>query len=280
MEVDPMTEAGSTDRTTTAVTHDGAFRVIALRTTDTTGSSDIDHLGIFVVPLTWQPDLTLEFNPPSLWPPNHRLVEMQVSVIPGPTCPNPTVILTGVSSSELADAPGTADGETAADLQHAALLTPDLTCSRRAARPALPPGRSYYVTYNMSCGSPSLRTRLYWFMVPFEQDGTAEPVQLLLDETGAGTLVSWAPVAGAQNYDVIRGSLDNLRVLEDRYDLGLVICIEANSTDESTAGFEDPTVPLPNEVFFYLVQYREEGDSGYGTESVPKPRIPGGGDCL
>jgi hypothetical protein len=86
------------------------------------------------------------------------------------------------------------------------------------------------------------------------------------------------PVGGALHYDVIRGALDDLQVFADRYDLGVVTCIEASSTDEDTSGFEDPTEPLSGEVLFYLVQYHE-ADSGYGTESAAKPRIPSGGDC-
>ena len=84
----------------------------------------------------------------------------------------------------------------------------------------------------------------------------------------------------AQHYDVIRGALADLQVLEHSYDLGTVTCIEAASIDENTAGFEDPTTPAPGEVYFYLVQYNNGADSGYGTESALKPRMPQAGDCL
>jgi len=208
------------------------------------------------------------------------MVEMHVSVIPGPTCASPSAILGAVSSTESDDAEGPADGETSVDIDGALLGTPDLTFGLRAERSALTPGRTYYVTYVVSCQSGNVKPLLFSFTVPFQKDGTAEPLQLVLDETAQGTLVSWTAVAGAQDYDVIRGSLSDLQVLEDSYDLGIVTCIEANSADESTEGFEDSTEPPPGEFFYYLVQSRGDDDSGYGTESAVKPRVPGGGDCL
>ena len=132
----------------------------------------------------------------------------------------------------------------------------------------------------VSCSPGNVKPLLVSFDVPFEKNGTAEPLQIVLDETNDGTLVAWNPVPDAQHYDVIRGSLNDLQVEVDAYDLGQVTCIESNSIDENTAGFEDPVEPAAGEIQFYLVQYHEEADSGYGTESAIKPRIPAGGDCM
>jgi hypothetical protein len=225
------------------------------------------------------PDLTIEFTPPTLWPPNHRLVDVQVSVTPGPTCSVPSVLLGSITSTEQPDAPGLADGATSIDIQDAYPGIADFQFKLRAERSALTPGRTYFVTYIASCTPGVVRPLLFTFTVPHQKDGTADPMRIVLDETPQGTLVAWSPVANAQDYDVIRGSLSNLQILDDAYGLGDVACIEANSTDEETAGFEDPAEPVAGEVFFYLVQYRGDADSGYGTESVPKPRVPGDGDC-
>ncbi len=98
-------------------------------------------------------------------------------------------------------------------------------------------------------------------------------------EAGSGTVVSWNGVPGAQSYNVSRGQLSSIVDAGVVIGLGAVTCIEANSIDESTAGWEDPELPSPGEAFFYLVEYFDGTSSSYGTESAAKPRAPGPGDC-
>ena len=65
-------------------------------------------------------------------------------------------------------------------------------------------------------------------------------------------------------------------------DLGTVVCIEDDSDDTSTSGFEDAFQPVSGQVLFYL--YR--GDvgpglpgEGWGQSSSGDVRTPGAGSC-
>jgi len=92
-------------------------------------------------------------------------------------------------------------------------------------------------------------------------------------------LVSWAVVPGTESYDVIRGELNNVVETGSAIDLGPVVRIEANSTDEDTLGWEDGALPQPGQAFFYVIENFNGISSTYGTESAGKPRAPGPGDC-
>ncbi|MEW5807531.1 MAG: hypothetical protein AB1756_09335 [Acidobacteriota bacterium] len=95
------------------------------------------------------------------------------------------------------------------------------------------------------------------------------------------TLLSWDTVAGAWTYDVIRGSLDSLSIVADSVDLGPVSCLEDDSPDADTVGFEDPEIPLPGKGFFYLFRsFDGINNSGYGQSSSGLNRIPSTGDCI
>jgi len=80
-------------------------------------------------------------------------------------------------------------------------------------------------------------------------------------------------------YDVIRGELNNVVVTGSSIDLGTVVCIEANSTDEDTLGWEDGELPELGQAFFYVLQNYDGNNSTYGSESAGKPRAAGPGDC-
>ena len=54
---------------------------------------------------TTPPDITMSLDPDTLWPPNHKLVEIHATVTVSDICdPNPTFILASTSSSEPDDA--------------------------------------------------------------------------------------------------------------------------------------------------------------------------------
>jgi len=110
---------------------------------------------------------------------------------------------------------------------------------------------------------------------------SAEPLMLNMADHH-NTRLEWDPVEGAQNYDVIRGNVANLKVQGSFIDLGDVTCIDRATPDNTTIGFEDTAVPAPGQVFFYVAQYFDGArESGYGTESAAKPRSVkvGHGDC-
>ena len=103
---------------------------------------------------------------------------------------------------------------------------------------------------------------------------------IALEQSASRTVVSWAVVPDAESYDVIRGELNNVVETGVVINLGTVLCIEEDSTDESTLGWEDGELPEPGRAFFYLVEYFDGISSTYGTESAAYPRAPGLGDCL
>ncbi|MGH2652156.1 MAG: hypothetical protein ACRDHK_13220, partial [Actinomycetota bacterium] len=94
------------------------------------------------------------------------------------------------------------------------------------------------------------------------------------------TLLRWNFLGTGLTYDVIRGGVEALRSVGGMVDLGVVTCIENNSTDLTTRGLEDAAVPLPGEAFFYAVRVNLAGDVfGYGLSSAHEPRVPASGDC-
>ncbi|MGI0149274.1 MAG: TolB family protein, partial [Thermoplasmata archaeon] len=100
---------------------------------------------------------------------------------------------------------------------------------------------------------------------------------------GAPTLVSWDYEAGPLRYDVIRGDVDNLGPgTAGTVDLGPVACLENDSPDSNTLGFEDAVQPPPGHAFFFL--YRGSrglnyGPGSWGQSSNGSERAPGSGVC-
>jgi hypothetical protein len=102
-------------------------------------------------------------------------------------------------------------------------------------------------------------------------------MSLKVDDT-LSTRVSWEPAYQAQHFDVIRGNLEQIRVDGSNFDLGAVICLETNATDDNTVGHDDSAVPAPGAAFFYLVQFYDgTKESSYGERSAAKARVMGAG---
>ncbi len=225
------------------------------------------------------PEITVELTPSTLWPPNHRMIDIAAAVVASDVCGTPSVVLTLVTSNEPDNAPGDGDGDTINDIQGAALGTPDLNFRLRAERADVGSGRIYTAIYTAMDGSGNETFEAGFAVVPHDQGGITEPLEVVLGENGDGTLLWWNVVPGAQSYNVIRGNLSSIVDAGVVSSLGAVTCIEANSSNESTAGWEDAGLPSPGEAFFYLVEYFDGTSSSYGTESADKPRAPGLGDC-
>jgi len=181
-----------------------------------------------------------------------------------------------MTSNEADDGSGAGDGRTRNDIQLGAY---DYHFGLRAERAGTGTGRIYTAVYTATDGSGNSTTEAAFVLVPHDQNGVIDPVEIVLEETGIGTRVSWAAVPGAMFYDVIRGDLNNIVDTGLLINLGAVVCIESNSINESTYRQEDTDLPNPGQAFFYLVEFDDGISSSYGTESAQKPRAPGPGDC-
>jgi hypothetical protein len=191
--------------------------------------------------------------------------------------PSPRLVLESIVSSEPDDAAGTGDGHTTGDIQDASIGTADFDVLLRAERDGNGAGRTYAMRYLATDASGNVGVGAETVTVPHDQNATEEPVSLRIDGA-ASTLVSWQPVHQAQHFDIIRGSLDQFRVTGSNLDLGAVICLATNSTDDSTVGREDAAVPEPSKAFFYLVQFYDGiMESSYGEPSSSKARVLGAG---
>jgi hypothetical protein len=82
---------------------------------------------------------------------------------------------------------------------------------------------------------------------------------------------------------VIRGDVDNLAPgTAGSVNLGPVVCLENDSPDSNTLGFEDPVQPPPGHAFFFI--YRGSrglnyGPGSWGQSSNGSERAPGTGVC-
>ncbi len=226
---------------------------------------------------TTPPELSVHLTPDNLWPPNHRMFDIEASVTAGDACSTTSVTLSSVTSNEADNGDG--DGNTVNDIQGVDIGTADYEFALRAERAGEGAGRIYTAVYSAidEWGNSSAAAGLA--VIPHDKGGITEPIDLLLVENGNGTLASWTEVPGALSYNVIRGTLGRIVETEVVIDLGTVICIEKDSQDTSTPGWEDAVLPISGEGFFYLVEYYDGNTSSYGTESAQKQRAPGAGDC-
>lgn len=231
---------------------------------------------------TIRPTIGSSARPDFLWPPNHKMASIDVTVTVSDICdPNPSVVLESLSSSEPDDAQGGGDGHTTNDIQEAAIGTADDQFLLRAEREGNGPGRTYTAVYRATDAAGNSSSSSTDVRVPHDLADVVEPIFLRVENKDA-TVVLWDPVPGAVHYDIVRGDLKNLRIEGSDVNLGSVVCLERESPDASTVGNEDRVRPAPGQGFFYLVQFYDGiQDSSYGSENVGRARIvpKNGGDC-
>ena len=248
--------------------------VVTLRVTDREGNQDTDALNVTVADTT-PPRLAVVPAPAVLWPPNHRMVQVQVAADATDACGPVSVVLVGVGSSEPDDATGQGDGQTVDDVQDTQPGTADFQVALRAERSATGGGRTYMLTYRAQDASGNSATATATVVVPRTFSLSEEPLLIRADSVAGAATIAWDPVPGALAYDVIRGRLENLRATDATIDLGPVLYLDRALSPDRLVGGPDPVDPDPGRGFFYLVEYDDGLSSSFGTASTTKPRVPG-----
>jgi hypothetical protein len=253
---------------------------ITLRVTDSFGATGVDS-ALVTVNESPGPDLSIGLAPISLWPPNHRMIEVDAALQIDSVCGVAAVELMSVDSDEMDDNPTAGDGRTDGDIQDADPGTPDQQFRLRAERDESGGGRTYTVTYRAIDPAGKAAIAAATVFVPRDLGGVTEPLNLAVRETAAGTVVEWNEVPGAFFYNLVRGEVKNLRDAGDHYDLGPLACLAGGTTATNILGAEDTGLPPIGEAFFYLIEYNDGLASSYGTANAAKPRLapPGPGNC-
>ena len=114
------------------------------------------------------PTVTGVSDPVYLWPPNHKLREVNMDLVVMDSCdPDPTVTLISLISSEPDNGQG--DGNTINDIQEADFGTDDRTFLLRAERMGGGSGRLYTATYNATDASGNATDGEVQILVPHDQ---------------------------------------------------------------------------------------------------------------
>jgi len=111
-------------------------------------------------------------DPSILWPPNHKLHQVDVTLVVTDACdPEPTVVLTSLTSNEPDDGEG--DGNTVGDIQEAEIGTDDRSFLLRAERMGGGSGRIYAATYGAADLSGNSTDGVVQILVPHDQGDRA-----------------------------------------------------------------------------------------------------------
>jgi len=114
------------------------------------------------------PTVTAVSDPVYLWPPNHKLHEVNMDLVVMDSCdPDPTVTLISLISSEPDNGQG--DGNTVDDIQEADFGTDDRSFLLRAERMGGGTGRIYTATYNATDAAGNSTDGVVEILVPHDQ---------------------------------------------------------------------------------------------------------------
>ncbi|MBI2201667.1 MAG: hypothetical protein HYU43_06970 [Armatimonadetes bacterium] len=169
-----LASASATDDvdSSVAVSNDLAVGLCAVGTTTTVTFSASDAAGntgsgsstITVVDTTPPTVTSATASRDSLWPPNHKMVPVSVSVSVSDVCdPSVTCAITSVTSNEPVD--GLGDGGTAPDWE----ITGPLTVELRAERSGTGTGRVYTITVTCTDHSGNTATKTVTVTVPHDK---------------------------------------------------------------------------------------------------------------
>jgi hypothetical protein len=144
----------------------GAY-VITLQVTDSEGETASDEITVEIVDTT-PPTLSFHLDPDSMWPPNHRMWDIEAMVVAEDACSEVTVALVSVSSNEPDN--GLGDGDTDYDIQSVEAGTEDYHFQLRAERAGGGSGRIYSVLYSATDGAGFMVEASGEVVVPHDQD--------------------------------------------------------------------------------------------------------------
>ena len=138
-----------------------------LTVTDTNGASASDNV-VVTIRDTTPPNLLVSLSPNSLWPPNHKMVDITANITVTDACDaQPTVKLVSITSNEPANSTG--DGNTSPDIAGATLGTDDRAFQLRAERKGNGQGRVYTVTYSAQDASGNTAQQMATVTVAHDQ---------------------------------------------------------------------------------------------------------------
>ena len=113
---------------------------------DASGNS-VSATAVVTVEDTTTATISVSVTPDTIWPPNHKMVDITATVTWSGFDEKVSVVLTSVISNEPDNARGNGDGNTVNDIQGAATGTFDTAFRVRAERAGKGSGRVYTVTY-------------------------------------------------------------------------------------------------------------------------------------
>ncbi len=135
-----------------------------LRVIDGFAQADEAETAVTVADTT-PPELSISVTPVTLWPPNHTLRTVTVSVTTSDICDtSPSIRLISIVSNEPDN--GLGDGDTSQDVQGALLGSDDRQFQLRAERSGKGSGRIYTITYEAADDSGNVTVRQTSVSVP------------------------------------------------------------------------------------------------------------------
>jgi hypothetical protein len=149
---------------TVPVTAEGVT-TIAYAATDNAGNVEAEHTLVVRIDKT-APIVSCAAGPRTLWPPDHRMVPITVTVKVTDGRASGGFTLASVTSNEPDDAPGLGDGATTRDIQGFATGTADTSGQLRAERAGTGRGRVYTLTYVGRDGAGNQRSCTTTVTVP------------------------------------------------------------------------------------------------------------------
>lgn len=140
--------------------------VVSLHLMNSTNDTLRDNVTIRVVDTTAPTLHAALVSDATIWPPNHKMRDVETSVSASDLCGAATWTLKSVTSDEADDAKG--DGHTSGDVQGADIGSQDTSVSLRGERAGPGDGRTYTLVYEATDESGNVATRSIAVTVPHD----------------------------------------------------------------------------------------------------------------